>query len=478
MKNIPTTFTLLLLSSFVFFDAKAMDPEDPIEKLKSAVVSIRVHETTKAYGIPEISFGTGFLADKQKGVIVTNRHVSSVDCPAILEATWENGKKTDLHLMWNDPVNDFAFLHVNPEHIPADVPQIEFSRTPKVGQKVFIIGNNDRNGHSFQEGKINDLFSFERTDFDSQVLSIDLNTKGGSSGSPIFNYDYKVIGLNFAASNVSASAIPISYIQDALENIRNGTIPPRFSTGAIFDTITLDDARDYYQYDNPETQQHLTAIPGARSRLLAVDFLLPSLAPQLEAGDIIDKVNGKIVGPDQYAIEKELNQSEGNPVKFRVCRNGKFLDLEVPPLNLNKTLCTEMLVFGNTIFATVDPLMSFRTGMPMGSVCIASRTPGSLFELPFFNANNVNISLVKINKINGNSINTLNDIVNILPKITEMQKFNYVVKNYSVEFCNNQCHTRQPELSLFAHYRPGHYNPPSLITFNFKKHDWERKELK
>lgn len=479
MKSVSTNFTLFLLSSFLFCDAQAgkITPE-MIEERKLAVISIKTRETTVAYGVPQTSVGTGFIADKEKGIVITNRHIASVNNLSTYEATFYNGRIADLKLIWNDPINDFAFLQVEPNKIPSNVPALTYSREAKIGQDVFMIGNNEANGHSVQSGTVNDLFNFIVTSGPQQVLSISLNSKGGSSGSPVFNDDGQVIGLNFASSDTTASSVPISYVQDALNDICINKIPERFFVGAIFNTINLDLAQDYYQYKNQNMQEHLDAIPGARNRILTIDSLLPTPEQSLEVGDIIEKINEKIVGPDHYLVEKELNQSKGKPVKFTICRNGDRIALDVPTYNLNQALCTEILVFGNTVFSTVNPLMSFQTGMPMGRVCIASKNSGSLFDnLPCVFVNSEALSLALVEKINGKQMNTLSDVIKVLPIITKIQKFNYVIKDYGFTYLDGACQTRQCLLSLFTQYRPEQYSPPSLIKFDFENHDWVRKQI-
>jgi S1-C subfamily serine protease len=481
MKNLLINTLCFVLSTFVVFDVNAgqITPK-LIESLKPAVVSIKMCQTISAYGAPITGEGTGFVANKEKGIIITNRHIASVNTPSTYEATFYDGSTADLQLIWNDPTHDFAFLKINPEKIPPDVPQIKFSKTAKTGQDVFMIGNNQCLGHSVQQGTLNDLFSFILTDGKNQVLSISLNSRGGSSGSPVFNDDGQVVGLNFAANETTAFSVPVAYIQDALQNVLEKKTPARYATDAAFDTINLDHAQDYYQYKNSKMKQDLLNIPGSRNRLLQVSSLVSLPTQALEVGDIIEKVNETEIGPNQYLVEKELNGSEGKPVKFTVFRNGKLITLDVPTLNLNDALCSELLVFGNTIFAKVDYLMSFKTGMPIGSICIASKNPGSLFdELPQINVTGVAeiFPLAVVEKIFEKNIKTLKDVVNVLPDITKKKKFNYTIKDFGFFTNNNTFFTRQNAISLRAQYKPEQYAPPSLIQFDNEQHDWVRKEV-
>lgn len=481
MKNSLIKTLCLIFSIFFSLDIKAghITPQ-LIESLKPAVVSIKICQTASAYGSPSTIEGTGFVADKEKGIMITNRHIASVNTPSTYEATFYDGSTADLQLIWNDPTHDFAFLKINPAKIPPDVPQIKFSKAAKSGQDVFMIGNNQCLGHSVQQGTLNDLFSFILTDGKNQVLSISLNSRGGSSGSPVFNEDGHVIGLNFASNETTAFSVPISYIYDALQAVLEKKTPSRYATNAAFDTINLDHAQDYYQYNDPKMKQKLLSIPASRNRLLQVSSLLPHITQTLEVGDIIETVNGIEVGPNQYLVEKELNQSEGKPVKFRIFRNGKTLTLDIPTLDLNDAQCSELLVFGNTVFAKVDYLMSFKTGMPIGRVCIASKNPGSLFdELPQINVTGVAeiFPLAVVEKIFEKNIKTLKDVINVLPDIVKRKKFHYTIMDFGFFTNNNAFFTRQHEISLRAQYKPEQYAPPLLIKFDNAQYDWVRKTV-
>lgn len=447
-----------------------------LETLIPAVVSIRTQETRRAFGNAQTIFGTGFLVDKEKGIIVTNRHIAAVNNPAAYEATWEDGSVTDLKLIWNDPVNDFAFLQVNINKIPSNAPQIHFSRKVKIGDDVVIIGNNEGVGHSVQTGKVNDLFTIVSLSWQHHALSLNLNTRGGSSGSPVFNKEGGAIGLNFAGNDTIASVVPIEYIDDALMDIRQGKIPERFSSGASFGTLNVDHAKDYFQYTNHEkTKSLLKGIPGARNRILVVNLILPG-TQMLKVGDIIEKINDKFVGPSVYLLEKEINQSEGKPVKFTVWRNGEPMDLEVPVFNLNDSLCSKMVIFGGAVFASVDPLISYQTGMSIGSVCIGGKDRGSVFD-QVFQISAEDPPFAQLKEMNGKPVNRLEDLLSLLPEIIEKKKFNYIVKDYSFIFQNNAYHTRQAELPCCAHYRPGQYPAPTMIEFNKAKTEWEHRSL-
>lgn len=85
--------------------------------------------------------------------------------------------------------------------------------------------------------------------------------------------------------------------------------------------------------------------------------------------------------------------------------------------------------------------------------------------------------LVEIKKIMAKPIDILQDVISILPDITQWQKFHYIIKDYGFTCQTNGCNTRQTEFSLIAQYRPGQYGAPCVITFDHQQHDWVRTPI-
>lgn len=52
---------------------------------------------------------TGFIVDKQRGIILTNRHVVQSG-PVVAEATFLNREEIPVYPLYRDPVHDFGFF--------------------------------------------------------------------------------------------------------------------------------------------------------------------------------------------------------------------------------------------------------------------------------------------------------------------------------------------------------------------------------
>ncbi|MEE8306454.1 MAG: serine protease, partial [Gammaproteobacteria bacterium] len=87
---------------------------ETLERISSGVVSIRV-DSTRAFDTEWNSStqATGFVVDKQRGLILTNRHVVTPG-PVVAQAIFLNQEEVDLVPIYRDPVHDFGFFRYNP----------------------------------------------------------------------------------------------------------------------------------------------------------------------------------------------------------------------------------------------------------------------------------------------------------------------------------------------------------------------------
>ena len=114
------------------------DPWVPtIDKVSKAVVAISFSET-RAIDTdgPTNSVGTGFVVDKARGLILTNRHMVTVG-PVRAKATLLNHEEIILYPFDRDPVHDFGFYRYD----PASVKFMKIEELPlhPDGQRDFIV---------------------------------------------------------------------------------------------------------------------------------------------------------------------------------------------------------------------------------------------------------------------------------------------------------------------------------------------------
>ena len=182
------TFTALLLGTQVQ-PAMGQAPfkQKVIDKAKKAVVTIHGNASLTAYNNAGNWSGTGFLVNKRKGLVLTNAHVAGGAVIGTYYLFFHDGTRADAKVLYYDPWQDYAFLQVDPKAIPRDVTEIKFStKDPVMNQPAFVIGNNEGKNFSIHTGNVSSIYEIEGL-MPQHSIILSLNTKGGSSGSPILN---------------------------------------------------------------------------------------------------------------------------------------------------------------------------------------------------------------------------------------------------------------------------------------------------
>jgi len=95
--------------------------EDPwpnvLEQASKAVVMLKIH-TVRFFESAEtaISVSSGFVVDKNRGILLTNRHVVQAG-PIVGKAVFLNNEEVSVKPIYRDPEHDFGFLQFDPSKI-------------------------------------------------------------------------------------------------------------------------------------------------------------------------------------------------------------------------------------------------------------------------------------------------------------------------------------------------------------------------
>jgi len=152
--------------------------KDIIEKYKEVVVQI----------LTPAGSGSGFLV-KEKGLIVTNRHVIAGNKEIVVRG--ENFKKTLSDVVYSDSLNDIAFIKVPSVF---DGESIELSQElPSAGESIIAIGHPLGLRFTATQGIIS---KSERKFNNVDYLQVDAAINPGNSGGPLINDRGEIIGVN------------------------------------------------------------------------------------------------------------------------------------------------------------------------------------------------------------------------------------------------------------------------------------------
>ncbi len=183
---------LIAFNLFIPPPAIAVDFEDIPPSVRQSVIRLSGNS----------GCATGFIVGNQ---IVTNAHVTEKLCPygecdpitvKILDSveteSWKYLKNQEAVMVQEVPTLDVALLKI-PSITQNSISQTSFS-SAKIGGQVYILGFPSCGDITLTEGKI---LAKTPTGFRTSAL-----TKKGSSGSPVFNQNFEIIGVAMQSSSL------------------------------------------------------------------------------------------------------------------------------------------------------------------------------------------------------------------------------------------------------------------------------------
>lgn len=270
------------------------------------------------------SLGSGFLISAD-GYIVTNNHVVA---PGDRNATIESitvimpdRTEYDAKLIGRDAASDIAVLKISANK---PFPFVKFgdSSTARVGDWVIAIGNPFGLGGTVTTGILSAIHrnTGQGGAYD-RFLQTDASINRGNSGGPMFDLNGNVIGINNAifsptGGNVGIGfAIPAEVAAPIVETLRKGEKIERGYLGVQISPLSEDLA------DSLGVKKNVGEF---------IQSVVPSEAAAkagIQAGDVVTKVNGKDVTPDQTLSYLVANLPIGTKVPIELIRNGRTMNV-------------------------------------------------------------------------------------------------------------------------------------------------------
>jgi serine protease Do len=282
--------------------------------------------------------GTGFIIDKDSGLILTNNHVVEHATRIRVQLYGEEGDEEEGHearVIGRDPLTDSALIELVEKGAAAKMQQARFGDSSQMqpGDWVVAIGNPFRYNHTVTVGVISGLsrpfqVAQQRT---VNMLQTDAAINPGNSGGPLLNVRGEVIGINTAIlSNRMANigigfAVPINIVRELLPQLRGGKVTRgKIGVTIAASRISAEEAADW-------------GLPDRRGAVVReVERGGPAAKAGLRAGDVVVEFNGRKVESDKNLVDMVVVTKPGSSVPVKVIRDKqpKTLSVTVAELTL------------------------------------------------------------------------------------------------------------------------------------------------
>ena len=265
------------------------------------------------------SLGSGFIVSAN-GYIVTNNHLiqgltgtGTVDTVTV---TTYDGKEYPAKIVGRDDTSDLALLKIEGQNLP--FVQWGDSTKARVGDWVIAIGDPYGVGSTVTAGIISALHrGITGNGAYDRYIQTDAAINMGNSGGPMFDLNGNVIGINSALiSPTGASvgiglAIPAELAKPVIDALMKGQRPVRGYLGVSLQSVDEDIAP-------------ALGIPKDTGELIrAVVANGPGAKAGLQQGDVIVKVNGQQVSPNDTVSYLIANSPVGQRIPLEIVRSGK-----------------------------------------------------------------------------------------------------------------------------------------------------------
>lgn len=265
------------------------------------------------------TLGSGFIVSPD-GYIVTNNHLiqgltgtGTVDTVTV---TTTDRREYPARIVGRDDTSDLALLKIEGRNLP--FVRWGDSTKARVGDWVIAIGDPYGVGSTVTAGIISALHrGITGSGAYDRYIQTDAAINMGNSGGPMFDLEGNVIGINSALiSPTGASvgiglAIPAELAKPVIDSLMKGQRPQRGYLGVGLQPLDEDLAPALgIPKDSGELVRTVVPNgPGARGGLVQ--------------GDVITKVNGQQVTPDQTVSYLIANTPVGSRVPLEIIRGGK-----------------------------------------------------------------------------------------------------------------------------------------------------------
>ena len=257
--------------------------------------------------------GSGFIISDD-GYILTNNHV--VGEADIITVKTHDGREFDAKLVGTDEKSDVAVIKIEGENLPT-MP-LGNSDSLEIGEWVIAIGNPFGLTETLTFGIVSakGRSTVGIADYED-FIQTDAAINPGNSGGPLINLDGEAIGINTAIFSQSGGsvgigfAIPINMAKNIKDQLVNKGKVTRGQLGVLISDLT-NDVAEYFGLDSTKGVVVNEVLEGS-----------PAQKAGLEAGDIVLKIDGRVIEDMGQLRNTVASVKPGTTIELVVNRKGR-----------------------------------------------------------------------------------------------------------------------------------------------------------
>ena len=300
--------------------------------------------------LPSSSMGSGFILNKEKGLVITNHHV--IDGADEIKLTLHN--IIPATILGSDEKTDLALLKADLKNEKVSETTFGDSDNMRVGDWVLAIGNPFGLGGTVTAG----IISARARDINSgpydDYLQTDASINRGNSGGPMFNIKGEVIGINTAIFSPTGGSVGIGFaIPSSLAKPVVGQLNEYGRTKRGWLGVKIQEVTD-------EIADSLGLTKAAGALVAEITPKGPAEKAGIQAGDIILAFDNKPIREMRHLPRIVAETDISKDVQIIIWREGKRVTLKANIAELEKAEEDGLLAAhnGNNVLDKSDDTLS------------------------------------------------------------------------------------------------------------------------
>lgn len=281
--------------------------------------------------------GSGWVLDKQ-GHIVTNFHVIS-GSDVITVTLADSSDSFPARVIGTDPQNDIAVLKIDAPNDSLVPIELGDSKTLKVGQKIFAIGNPFGLERTMTLGIVSSLGRTLRSKSGrlmKNIIQLDAALNQGNSGGPLLDSQSRLVGMNTAIKTLTGEntgvgfAVPVNTIRRVIPQLIQFGEVRRASLGIDLFWKTKKGLGVAKTIENgPAARAGIRGLSVERQVFQSGGRIFERLQADKSSADRIFSINGKEVNSTDDLQEVMDAYKPGQTVNLTVLRGGQIITVPV-----------------------------------------------------------------------------------------------------------------------------------------------------